>query len=182
MEGSDHGVAPPFGSTAAVYSREALAAPWHAPHTISLCMCTGLPLQLEQDAKSVIVCLWLDSKCCLLANADTQCLNEGSVESALAWSSPPISCFRSDEIRNSLSGVIGVRWDEKSHQAQLGNLHFRIHIRIINQQLFRLLQRQFVHTPSHKNIHISHCLQGSPKNYKNRRKPFTMDSLWLMYY
>lgn len=57
MEGAGHGVAPPFGSTGAVYSREALAAPWHAPHTTSLCMCTGLPLQLEQDAKSVIVCL-----------------------------------------------------------------------------------------------------------------------------
>lgn len=57
MEGSGHGVAPPFGSTGAACSREALAAPWHAPHTTSLCMCTGPPLQLEQDAKSVIVCL-----------------------------------------------------------------------------------------------------------------------------
>lgn len=56
MEGAGHRAAPPFGSTGAVYSREALAALWHAPHTTSLCMCTGLPLQLEQDAKSVIVC------------------------------------------------------------------------------------------------------------------------------
>lgn len=138
VEGAGHGVAPPFGSTGAVDSREALGAPRHAPHTARLGMCTGLPLQLEQDAKSIIVCLWVDSTCCLLANADTQCLNGGSVECALASPSPPISCFLSDEIWNSLSGAIGVRWDEKSHLAQLGNLHFRIPIRIINQQLFRL--------------------------------------------
>lgn len=57
MEGSDHAAAPPFGSTGAVYSREVLVAPWHVPHTASLCMCTRLPLQLEKDAKSVIACL-----------------------------------------------------------------------------------------------------------------------------
>lgn len=57
VEGAGHEAAPPFGSTGAVYSREALAAPWHAPHTTSPCMCIGLPLQLKQDAKSVIVCL-----------------------------------------------------------------------------------------------------------------------------
>lgn len=100
----------------------------------------------------------------------------------LLWSAPPLSCFRTDEIWNSLSGAISIRWDDESHQAQLGNLHFRIHIRIINQQLFRLSQRQFVRAPSHKNIHISHCLQGCPKKYTKRRKPFTMGSLWLMCY
>lgn len=83
----------------------------------------------------------------------------------LLRSAPPISCFRTDEIWNSLSGAISIRWDDESHQAQLGNLHFRIHIRIINQQLFRLSC-----VPSHKYIHISHCLQGSPKKYTKRRK------------
>lgn len=51
---------------------------------LQVCMYTGLSLQLEQDAKSVIVCLWLDSNCCLLADADTQCLNGVSVKWALA--------------------------------------------------------------------------------------------------
>lgn len=62
----------------------------------------------------------------------------------LLWPAPPISCFRTHEIWNSLSGAISIRWDYESHQAQLGNLHFRIHIRIINQEWFRLSQRPCV--------------------------------------
>lgn len=100
----------------------------------------------------------------------------------LLQSAPPISCFRTDEIWSSLLGAISIRWDEESHQAQLGKLHFRIPIRTIYQQLFRLQQRQFVHSPSHKNIHISYYLQGSPKKYTKRIKAFTMGSSWLMCY
>lgn len=57
MEGDGCQALSPFGSTGAVYSTETLAALWHALHTTSLCMCAGLHLQSEQDAKSVIVCL-----------------------------------------------------------------------------------------------------------------------------
>lgn len=56
----------------------------------------------------------------------------------LLQSAPPISCFRTDEIWSSLLGAISIRWDEESHQAQLGNHRFRIPIRTVYQQLFRL--------------------------------------------
>lgn len=36
MEEASHGAPRLFGGTGAVYSREALAAPWHALHTTSL--------------------------------------------------------------------------------------------------------------------------------------------------
>lgn len=98
----------------------------------------------------------------------------------LLWSATPISCFKTDEISTSLLGAISIRWDDESHQAQLGNLHFRIHLRITNQQLFRLSQSQLARAPSHKNIHISHCLQRSPKKiYKTFHNGLIVTDLLL---
>lgn len=88
----------------------------------------------------------------------------------LLWPAPPSSCFRTHEISNSLSGAISIRWDYESHQAQLGNLHFRIHIRIINQEWFRLSQRQCV--CSHTKKYVSHCLRESPKKIYKEKKTF----------